>query len=477
MISPKERLKEHEKKELDEGYGLLKDSNNIQTLIATNRQRLAEAFKEYRPYFYDINDNFYLWNHQKNCYEVVQFSHFLKTLKKITKEKEINWGFSLLWGEFERCLKITGDTPETLPKECIQFKNKIINLKTGEEFEATPKYYCINVIPHNIGISMQTPLIDKMLGEWVNKENVEGIKENIAFSMLRYYPIRRFFILYGGGANGKTSFMNFKINVLGENNCVATDLDLLLNNRFEAYRVYQKLYCVSGELSTELLQKTDVLKRLTGDDIMRIEQKFKNAFDMRNYAKFDFATNTLPEIEEDTKAIWDRLILVMFPNIFTEKKNPILNIPEEEYENLCSWCVSFLKKLLSQEEYSFKLDRPFEEKRDLYKGYSEPIRVFLKENFIEDLNSEYPMHKFCEEFNAFLSEKNLRSLRKSIIKGMLRRKGFKTNILPYNKSDGTSTMWSFILSIKRKDDKETPKISEEKIGETTTIKEEGGEKK
>jgi phage/plasmid-associated DNA primase len=92
----------------------------------------------------------------------------------------------------------------------IQFRDKVVDLITGEEFEATPEYFVTNPIPYNLHKDNleATPIMDKIFEEWVGKDYVKTLYEILAYTMIPDYPINRLFCFIGSGMNGKSCFLN-----------------------------------------------------------------------------------------------------------------------------------------------------------------------------------------------------------------------------------------------------------------------------
>ncbi len=397
----------------------------------------AEALYQVVPYFYDdMTENFYIYDLNEKIYKQISetslITYFLSYLdeglrKKITSPTQRN---RLLNG-----MRTVGEMNKPIkPKETwIKFKNKIVDIETGEEFEPSPEYFFVNNIPHNLGDSEETPIIDSLLESWVGPENKQLLYEILAYSILPDYPIHKFFILFGSGRNGKSSFIKLLTNFVGEENTVSTDLALLSNsqNRFESARLYHKLVAFCNETDYEILKKTGLIKSLTGNDKIRGEYKFKKQFSFRNYAKIIIATNVIPLSSDSSDAFYSRAIIVDFPNTFKKAKDIIKSIPEEEYENLGRKSIRILRELLERGE--FTNEGSIEEKREKYEMRANPIKLFINEKCETDINGYIPSSEFIYEFNKWIQSANIKIYKKSWnwrkeIKPILESMGLETGV-------------------------------------------------
>ena len=235
-------------------------------------------------------------------------------------------------------------------------------------------------------------------------------------------PIHRIFCLIGEGLNGKGTFLRLIENLVGEDNCCATEIDILCSNRFESNKLHKKLVCFIGEVDRGIFKKTKTIKSLTGEDTVRIEFKGKDGFDGKNYANPIIATNHLPETSDKTKGFYRRWSIVDFPNEFTEKKNILDDIPEEEYSNFCRQALSILKKLIERGE--FENDGSIAEREDKYEKHSNHINEFVKVYCESDEESYIEFNDFYEKYNEYLTSEGLGRKSKVEIGRSLVLKGF-----------------------------------------------------
>ena len=84
---------------------------------------------------------------------------------------------------------------------------------------------------------------------------------------------------------------------------------------------------IDEELSDSVIKDTSILKKLTGGrrQLVRIERKYRDAYDASLYAKLFFNTNKIIQTTDQTDAFYRRLIIISFPKTFEEKdQDPIL---------------------------------------------------------------------------------------------------------------------------------------------------------
>jgi P4 family phage/plasmid primase-like protien len=319
------------------------------------RHGQAKAFYEQQPYFYDKIGLFWIWNPQSYCWEMTDEVAILNMIYKSTGQNIIS---SKERTEIINVLKQEGRNkiPKELPKDFIQFKDIMFNINTGEEIKVTPDYFVTNPIAYPLHKDklMLTPTMDLIFEQWVGKDYVQTLYEIIAYCCLPDYPIHRLFCFVGAGMNGKSCFLKLLKKFIGEKNVTSTELDILMKSRFEVTRLYKKLVCMMGETNFNEISQTSIIKKLTGQDTIGFEYKNKNLFDDMNYAKIIIATNNLPATTDKTIGFYRRWLIIDFPNQFSEEKDILLSIPEEEYECLARKVAFILQDLLKNRKFHYE---------------------------------------------------------------------------------------------------------------------------
>jgi len=326
VLESKIRDKKRNKSILDKEYPRVEEVISIINNY-NNKKDLASQFLKIIPLYYDTSNIWWRWKQKNNRWELTDEVDVLNLIEmcsqvNIIQPKERT--------EIINVLKQTArkNKPEPLKESWIQFNDEILDLNTGERFQATSKYFVTNPIPYDLGKNEDTPTMDKIFEEWVGKDYVKVLYEIIAYCLIPDYPINRLFCFIGGGMNGKSKFLELLTKFIGECNCATTELDLLLNSRFEVTRLHKKLVCMMGETNFNEISKTSILKKLTGGDLIGFEYKNKNPFSEKNYAKILIATNSLPTTTDKTLGFYRRWLIIDFPNQFTEQKNILADIPE-----------------------------------------------------------------------------------------------------------------------------------------------------
>jgi len=340
--------------------------------------------------------------------------------------------------------------PKPLPKFTIQFKDKIVNYITGEEIPASKEYFATNPIPWDISDSEETPVIDKLLEEWVGSDYVKRMYQILAFSIEPSYFIDKIFCYVGIGANGKSTYQELIDQFVGDDNICVVDFDqIAMGNRFETSMMHKKLVARMSETSYNTINKTNLLKQLsTGKDKIKIEYKGKDGFKDYNTAKLHISTNGVPKSNDNSDGWYRRWLITKFPNKFEEGANPVDSIPAQEFCNLARKCMGLLKELRGI--HKFHKQPSVNEQRAEYESYSNPLKKFIELNYEVDTDGYVPRYEFIEKFENYLKVHNLRGFNPQEIKTCLKDMNLEIEKKHITKSNGNRTTWNVISGIREK---------------------------
>lgn len=416
------------------------------------KKDLAKQILSIQPLYYDKARLWWAWHKEKFKWEVVDDTDILIQVDSLavintiqTKER-----VEILESLKQESRKVI---PKPIKSTWIQFQDTIVDIKSGEEFKATPKYFATNPLPYPLHKEryIETPILDKVFQEWVGEDYVKTLYQIISYCMIPSYPLHRIFCFIGGGMNGKSCFLTLLRKFIGEDNVCSTELDTLLTSRFEVTRLHKKLVCQMGETNFSEIHKTSMLKKLSGGDLIGFEYKRKDPFQETNYAKIMIATNNLPTTTDKTIGFYRRWMIIDFPNQFSEKKDILEEIPEEEYEMLAVKCLGILYDLLKEKE--FHKEGSIEDRMKKYEDHSDPLEKFLKEYTQEDIESYTWKHEFEKKLNEWCLENKFRTMSEVVIGKKMKEKGIKQDQRQATwLSQGIQKRYRVWLGIKWKED-------------------------
>lgn len=242
----------------------------------------------------------------------------------------------------------------------LAFRNGLVDL------EALDTPYCMPLLPHSpywfsaiqldydYEPAAQCPLWLKTLAEILpvreaGDHRIEVLQEMMGSTLLEgTKAFDKLLILFGEGANGKSTVLNILRALLGAANCSSVSLDQF-SSEFFLERMQNKLANIGSDLTH--VDKIDEgrLKALTSADTIVVNRKFKEPIEMLPTAKLFFACNTLPQFGDRSGGIWRRCIFMPFMESFEETADHGLSAKlEAELPGIFLWALAGTRRYLAQ---------------------------------------------------------------------------------------------------------------------------------
>jgi putative DNA primase/helicase len=222
-------------------------------------------------------------------------------------------------------------------KECdadpdiINVLNGLLDLKTMRLSPYTPDYLSIRQFP--VEFHQECPMkseIRIMLKETLEEEELRKLQMALGDIFVKGYPFQTIFFLVGSGHNRKGLVARLIKKLLGPDLFAAVRLRMLADSRFGSAELFNKAVNISGDDAATSPDNWNVIRSLTGGDLITAERKNQQLFQFVNEAKLFFIFNKLPGIDEDY-ATWRRIQLIRFTKDFSETEGAD-DVDSEEFE-------------------------------------------------------------------------------------------------------------------------------------------------
>ncbi len=297
-------------------------------------------------------------------------------------------------------------------KYIINLENGLLDINTKELTPHTSDFLSTMRIPIAYNPHAKCPKVQYFLNSILREKDKGVILEFFGYSLIPDYSIPVVLILLGEGSNGKTQLLRLLDRFIGKSNYTAVSLQDIEDNSFAVANLEGKLLNIQGDLSSKWLSGIGMLKQLSGQDPIYANRKHRDPIQFDNFARLVFASNKPPKIEEDTLAIWRRILPIDLPNTF-EGEGDIKNYIEtiltpQELSGLLNLTLEKLQQLLNKGDFSYQ--GSYTDRSRHYTIASDPVKVFVEEccNFgldfrilKDELYQEYV--NFCKENKIQLS--------------------------------------------------------------------------
>ncbi len=307
--------------------------------------------------------------------------------------------------------------------------NGTIDLKTGNLKPHNSGDLITKLCPVNYDLKEESPLWEKFLNEIMggNDELISYLQKVIGYSLTGDIKEQCFFILYGPGANGKTTLLQ-TISALMKDYAQQSPTETFMIRRFsgvpnDVARLKGKRFVSTIEVEQGRRMAESLVKALTGGDTIAARFLFGEFFEFIPQFKLFLGTNHKPVIHGTDLAIWRRIKLIPFLITIPEEKQDkeLIGKLKEELPGILNWaikgCLAWQKDgLIAPEEVKTATEE--------YRKESDVLGQFLEENITIDKNGMVKASLFYAHYLDWCKENGEKSINNKTFANALFEKGF-----------------------------------------------------
>ncbi|MDC0041859.1 phage/plasmid primase, P4 family [Candidatus Nitrosopelagicus sp.] len=268
--------------------------------------------------------------------------------------------------------------------ELINCRNGIVNAVTGELKQHSPDYLFRNQCPVDYKPDYTYPkaFFDFLQVSIGDPKQIIQLVESMACCLLRTSKFQKAFMHIGSGSNGKSTFLSLLEQIIGDRNIAHVSPHQLERERFATAELENKMLNVYADIVSETLTSTGKLKMVISGDNVAGERKHRDPFNFSPYAKLMFSANQLPDVEDQTNAMYRRWIIFKWSQKFegvNQDRHLLQKLTtNEELSNIFSMLVEVAKTLISN-NYKFRYEPTPDEVKQMWQDHADPVDTFIKE--------------------------------------------------------------------------------------------------
>ncbi|MDM8182653.1 phage/plasmid primase, P4 family [Enterococcus cecorum] len=220
----------------------------------------------------------------------------------------------------------------------------------------------------------------------------------------------RAFILVGNGANGKSTFLNLLINIVGRKNVEAMSIQQFRDSTALS-SLQGKAIAIGDDVSGVHIPDSSNFNSIVTGGLVKVRELYKGQHSETFHCTIIQAVNVMPTIANKTEGTYRRLILIPFNADFRGGKG---DSRIEEYlarEEVREW---FLYQALQLEFDKFTIPKASQELLDSYREENDPVLVFKHEvvdELLKRINSRcFPQQLIYEIFKLFCNRNNYKTM-------------------------------------------------------------------
>lgn len=248
-------------------------------------------------------------------------------------------------------------------------------------------------IPHNYVPNKTAPnffgWLTMQLGG--NEALVTFIKQWIGYQFYSSYDIQQFLFLMGVGGSGKSTLLNIIQTIIGDGGFSNVGIHELNDRKsFQSYNLDGKLANFDADIKSEYIGELDAIKKLTGQDRVMADIKFKEPISFVNTAKATFVMNARLTVTDMNGELRRRMLVCEMNTPVSEEtkaKYPSSKFVDE-IEGIISESVAAFRDVIveaqhSSESMSFINVPEMDKWRDDWIEGSDNVAQFLESAFDE----------------------------------------------------------------------------------------------
>ena len=205
-------------------------------------------------------------------------------------------------------------------------RNGTIDLRTGEIREQKPEDLITRIANVDFDRNADCPEWKKFIMEIMNyhTELIHFIHKAAGWAITGDTSEQSMFILFGTGANGKSTFLNTIMNLLGDY-AIATPTETFMKKSGDQItndiaRLRGTRFVTTTEAEHGKRLSEPLIKQITGNDRMTARFLYGEFFNFVPTFKIWMATNHKPVIKGTDHGIWRRIKLIPFTTRIEEEK-------------------------------------------------------------------------------------------------------------------------------------------------------------
>lgn len=270
--------------------------------------------------------------------------------------------------------------------------NGTIDLRTGKLQEHDPENMITKLAPVEYPAAIgkkakvdsdNLKLWFRCLKQWMrnNEAQIDYLQRLAGYCLTGDITSRVFPVFHGSGKNGKSTFLDCLMRMMGDYASKAPETLLKLSKNYrhptEIASLAGKRLIVASETQPNMKLKVGLVKEMTGDRTINAREMYEKGKDFVVTHKTILMTQNLPVINETADAIWDRLHRVNWSYRVPTKQQDthLLEKLKEEWPFILTWAAKGCRKWMK--DGILKPTEQIVEATDDYRRQENPVGEFI----------------------------------------------------------------------------------------------------
>ena len=247
------------------------------------------------------------------------------------------------------------------PPNLIAFTNGVLDIETMELRGWLPSDVIPNVVPHEWNPGAECPEVDTILLKMAagDPDIYQNLMEVMGCCIYRSAEFGQSAILLGSGSNGKSTYIQMLLAMLGTENVSSLDMGMI-GKQFHTGRLVGKLANLGDDISNEF-QHGDLLsifKKVVTGNRLYADVKGTEGFEFSPYCQMVFSANEFPRLADYTDGMMRRIFPIEFNAVFRRTDpdyDPRISkkvTTETACQRMCVLAVYALRNVIAQNGFT-----------------------------------------------------------------------------------------------------------------------------
>ncbi len=274
---------------------------------------------------------------------------------------------------------------EQLPAhEIIAVRNGLLHLPTDKLLPSSPTFFTRNALDFDYDQNASEPVkwLAFLKEVWPRDiKAISALQEIFGYLLIPDTSQQKIFLLIGPTRSGKGTIARILQRLVGERNVCSPTLNGLGENFGLQPLIGRQLAVISDMRlgrKSDTASIAETLLRISGEDSVSVQRKYKATWEGRIAARFFIITNELPCFSDSSGALGNRFIILQMHQSFLGREDSgLLEKLIPEMTGILHWAIVGWRRL--RERGHFIEPSSSSEARQTIMTLSAPIRSFVSE--------------------------------------------------------------------------------------------------
>ena len=327
-------------------------------------------------------------------------------------------------------------------KYLFNLVNGTYDLRTHEFLPHDKENYITKIANYEYDKSAKCPrflkFIERIFKSRKDKDEIiEYLQKALGYSLTGEISQQAIFLLYGSGANGKSTLIETQRMVVGDYGTTIDSSSLITKKndsvRNDIARLPNIRFVSASENSKGTVLDEELVKKLSGGDQVTARFLFQEEFQFYPQLKLWWAFNHPPGLNDFTHSLMRRLKLIPFEEVISGSEvidqSVILNWHREELPGIFNWEIEGLKKFqkdgLKDIDAVKKAVKEFREEQDRLHDFINDICYIPGTNGVAQQDITTSASVLCARFNQWASDNNEKPMSQRKFSMEIKERGFR----------------------------------------------------